>query len=228
MLNKKLDLEAIKDQFNNQGYVAIENILEDGYVKRIAQSIYKEITWELCYLSENGPVSISAEELSKYTPQQSSQLNQNIMAMAQKGFSYFYYRSDLVNSTNKVLQEFYQDLRGEEFLNFCRNVTGELTINNLNGQLASFSPGCFLRKHTDKTDKEKRAAAYVFNFTPIWNNDWGGLLHMLDGEQTILDIIEPFFNSLTIFKVPALHYVSQVANYARGKRYTATGWLLME
>jgi len=228
MLNKKLDINSLKDQFQEQSYVRIENILEEKYVKDIAKSIFREIKWDLCYLSEDGPVSLSEAELSRLGPQQSAELNQKIMAMALKGFSYYYYRSDLMETTNNILNSFFQNLCGEEFLDFCREITGEATINTLNGQLACFSPGCFLRKHTDKTDKEKRAAAYVFNFTPIWNNDWGGLLHMLNDEQEIIDTIEPFFNSIIIFKVPALHYVSQVANYAKGKRYTATGWLLME
>ena len=83
-----------------------------------------------------------------------------------------------------------------------------------------------MRKHTDQTDKENRVAAYVINFTPQWNNDWGGLLHILDDQQNILDILEPQFNSITFFKVPKLHYVSQIANYARGHRYTVTGWML--
>ena len=228
MLNTKLDVDTLKDLYHKQNYVRIENILADEYVKNIAKSILNEIKWDLCYLSENGPVSLSEAELSKFGPQQSAQLNQKIMSMALKGFSYYYYRSDLMETKNTVLNSFFQDLNGDGFLDFCREITGESSVDTLNGQFACFSPGCFLRKHTDKTDKEKRAAAYVFNFTPVWNNDWGGLLHMLNDEQEIIDTIEPFFNSLTLFKVPALHYVSQVANYAKGKRYTATGWLLMK
>lgn len=227
MLSKDLDIENIKATFQNNRYVRIENFLDEEYVKKISQSIFNEISWDLCYLSDNGPVSIKELELKKYSPQQFAELNQKIMARAQQGFSYFYYRSDLVNATNKVLKRFYNDLCGDEFMEFCRNLTDEDSIHKVNGQLACFSPGCFLRKHTDQTDKEKRAAAYVINFTPEWNNDWGGHLHILDNQQKIIDTLEPLFNSVTIFKVPALHYVSQVANYARGRRFTATGWMLM-
>jgi len=227
MLSKDLLIDEIKADFQKNRYVRIENFLDKEYVKKISQSIFNEISWDLCYLSNNGPVSIKESELKKFTPQQSADLNQEIMARALQGFSYFYYRSDLVNSVNKVLKEFYKDLCGDEFLGFCRDITGESTIEKVNGQLACFSPGCFLRKHTDKTDKENRAAAYVFNFTPTWNNDWGGHLHILDDQQRIIDTLEPLFNSITIFKVPALHYVSQVANYAKGRRFTATGWMLM-
>lgn len=225
MINKEINIDAVRNTFQKKGYIKIDNFLDDEYAKKIFETI-NEIKWDLCYLSENGPVSIKDKSLMTYTPQQYGELNQKIMARAQQGFSYFYFRSDLVNAVNSRLKAFYEDLCGEEFLSFCRSITEEPSIKKVNGQLACYSPGCFLRKHTDKTDKEKRVAAYVINFTPKWNNDWGGLLHLLDNEQNILDILEPHFNSISIFKVPTLHYVSQVANYARGKRYTATGWML--
>ena len=226
MLNSSLDLKKIKDDFDKNNYIRIENFLDEAYVKNISQSIFSEISWDLCYLSENGPVSIKESELKKFTPQQSAELNQKIMVRAQQGFSYFYYRSDLVNTANKVLKDFYKDLCDDEFIGFCRQLTGDESINKVNGQLTCYSPGCFLRKHTDKTDKEKRVAAYVINFTPQWNNDWGGNLHILDKQHNILETLDPLFNSISIFRVPTLHYVSQVANYARGRRFTATGWML--
>lgn len=227
MLNSQLDLKKVKEEFDKNNYIRIENFLDEDYVKKVSQAIFNDISWDLCYLSENGPVSIKESELKKFTPQKSAELNQKIMTRAQQGFSYFYYRSDLVNNDNKTLGSFYNDLCGEEFLDFCRDLTGETAIDRVNGQLTCYGPGCFLRKHTDKTDKENRIAAYVINFTPRWNNDWGGNLHILDEQHNILDTLDPIFNSISIFRVPTLHYVSQVANYARGRRFTATGWMLV-
>jgi len=218
MLNKNLDINKIKESFHQKRFIKIENFLDEAYAKKISLSIFNEISWDLCYLSDDGPVSIIESELQNYSAQQTAELNHKIMVQAQQGFSYFYYRSDLVNTENRVLKDFYSDLCGDEFIGFCRNLTGENSIDKVNGQLACFSPGCFLRKHTDKTDKENRVAAYVINFTPLWNDDWGGNLHILNGKHEILDILTPSFNSATIFEVPALHYVSQVANYAKGRR----------
>ena len=226
MLSKHLDMNSIKETYKNNRYVRIENFLDEEYAKTIYQTMLNEIKWDLCYLSDDGPTSINDSELRAYTSQQYAELNQKIMIRTHQGFSYYYYRSDLVNTTNNIVKRFYVDLCGDEFLGFCRSITDEVAIDKVNGQLACFVPGCFLRKHTDETDKENRVAAYVINFTPSWNNDWGGHLHILNNEQRIIDTLEPLFNSVTIFKVPALHYVSQVANYARGKRYTATGWML--
>lgn len=76
------------------------------------------------------------------------------------------------------------------------------------------------------TNKEKRVAAYVFNFTSLWDVDWGGFLHILDEQHKVIDTLEPLFNSLTVFKVPTWHCVSQVSNYAQGERFTATGRML--
>ncbi len=226
MLNKALDLTGYQQIFREKGIVRIENALEPAYATNIESALKTSVSWDLCYLTESGPTSIPQREYRAYTQSQAAEVNNAILKKAQNGFAYFYYRSDLARNQNEVLSSFYRELSGDRCLGMFRYITGETGIRDINGQVACFTPACFLKRHQDTTDKEKRFAAYVFNFTRGWDPDWGGHLHVLDEELRNVDVFEPSFNTLTIFKVPRIHFVSQVTNYARGARFTATGWVL--
>jgi Rps23 Pro-64 3,4-dihydroxylase Tpa1-like proline 4-hydroxylase len=184
--------------------------------------------WRLCYLSDTGPVCITQQEFRTYTQQQQFDLNRHILAKATSGFSYYYYRSVMGphNAPNAELREFFNYVCGETFLSFIKSVTGHLNIITATGQATCYRPSCFLRRHNDFSDKENRAAAYVFGFTPDWQADWGGLLHIQDDNDAIVASHIPAFNTLTLFRVPRQHFVSQVASFAKGVRYTTTGWFL--
>jgi Rps23 Pro-64 3,4-dihydroxylase Tpa1-like proline 4-hydroxylase len=228
MLNDILDWDAARADYAANGYVRVENALDPQYAELVAQAVIQETNWQLCYLSDNGPVSIAPQELRSYPPEKAASINNEILTKAQSGFAYYYYRSALQNSSNPKHSQFFNYLRSDNFLSFARFLTGEPSIHTVNGQLTCYRPTCFLRRHNDTAGSiEERAAAYVFGFTPQWEADWGGLLHIMSEDFRIIDSHKPAFNTLTVFRVPTWHFVSQVANYAKGARYTATGWFLM-
>jgi Rps23 Pro-64 3,4-dihydroxylase Tpa1-like proline 4-hydroxylase len=226
MFNETLDLTSYRKMFKEKGYVRIENILEPAYAENIAATLKNDVKWDLCYLTGSNMTSVPQTEYSAYTQAQSAELNRAVLKKAQNEFSYFYYRSDLVRSQNEVLSAFYRGLITDESLGMFRYLTDEPLIRTVDGQLACFTPACFLKIHEDKAPKAHRFAAYVFSFTQGWVPDWGGHLHILDQQGRNIDVFEPSFNTLTLFKVPTVHFVSQVSNYALGARLTATGWML--
>ena len=71
-----------------------------------------------------------------------------------------------------------------------------------------------------------RLVAYVLNFTPVWNPDWGGMLLFTDERGHVEEGYVPVWNALNLMKVPQTHAVSLVAPFAGGLRYSITGWLL--
>ena len=86
--------------------------------------------------------------------------------------------------------------------------------------------GHFLSLHNDRIDTQERRVAYVLGFTPRWDARWGGLLHFVaDDKQTEIDRMTPGFNTLTLFRVPQWHHVSEVLPAAEELRYSISGWL---
>ena len=124
-----------------------------------------------------------------------------------------------------LLNEFARFLSSKPVVDFFRQITGAGDIGFADAQGTAYGPGHFLTAHDDDVDGKRRRAAYVFNLTPEWRVDWGGLLlfHAADGH--VEEGYTPRFNALNIFAVPAVHSVSCVAPFAAHRRYSVTGWL---
>ena len=97
-------------------------------------------------------------------------------------------------------------------------------IARADAQATCYRPGHFLTRHDDYIDG--RLVAYVLNFTPAWNPDWGGMLLFTDERGHVEEGYVPAWNALNFLKVPQTHAVSLVAPFAGGLRYSITGWLL--
>lgn len=146
----------------------------------------------------------------------------------------FQYRFDTYRLSDKVkngecnypaLEAFYNFLNSPKFLSFFRNLIGEKDGVYCDAQVTRYKAGDFLKMHTDLHEEKGRLAAFVFNFTPKWQADWGGLLQFMDADGHISEAYKPCFNALNVFKVPQDHSVSFVTPFADGARISITGWL---
>ena len=193
MLNDSLDWDAIRKDYNEKGYTRVENILEADFAEKIVNSLVSDTDWELFYLSDDGSVSVSQQELQSYGQQQINDLNSKILSRAQHKFAYYYFRSALDETKNVALVQFYDYLRSEEFLGFTRYLTGESSIYTVNGQAACYRQSCFLKRHNDTTNSEYRVAAYVFGFTKEWREEWGRPVTYRRAERKDYRFIDSFF-----------------------------------
>jgi Rps23 Pro-64 3,4-dihydroxylase Tpa1-like proline 4-hydroxylase len=123
------------------------------------------------------------------------------------------------------LVQFASFMSSPDVVALLRRITDKPAIAFADAQATAYGPGHFLTAHDDEIAGKERHAAYVFNLTPVWRVDWGGLLlfHGVDGH--IDRGFAPSFNALNIFAVPQPHSVSMVAPYAANRRYSITGWL---
>ena len=117
-------------------------------------------------------------------------------------------------------------LNSPDFLLFARRISGEPQINAVNAQATRYRAGQFLTRHQDTDVNEGRVCAYVINLSKNWDSDWGGLLQFHDQDNRLLDTFVPYWNSLSLFRVPQSHTVSLVAPWAGEDRLAITGWFL--
>ena len=69
----------------------------------------------------------------------------------------------------------------------------------------------------------------VLQMSKNWLPEYGGLLHFMDDDRTVVERIEvPEYNSLTLFYLPKdkgkWHFVSPIAPGTPELRLTYTGW----
>jgi Rps23 Pro-64 3,4-dihydroxylase Tpa1-like proline 4-hydroxylase len=229
MLNPALNRRLIGDVFRRGGRVHIGNVLTAPSAERIRRCLDNETAYVLSVTTPAGAQSLRREENS---PAQIAQVNQMAIETARTGFA-FQYDKHLMSDHGEpyrdpqhYLAKIVQFLNGAPFLDFCRDVTGLGDIARADAQATCYRPGHFLTRHDDDVDGLNRRAAYVLNFTPGWNPDWGGLLLFPDAHGHVAEGYAPAWNALNLLAVPQAHAVSLVAPFAGGLRYSITGWLL--
>ncbi len=174
---------------------------------------------------------MAADDHAAMTDADKDALFAEIHAIAKDQFQFIYNSYMMVTAYKEgrnpdlLLHRLLEFLNSPPWLDFMRKLTGISGIKKADAQATRYLPGQFLKLHNDHEPEEKRLAAYVLNLSRNWQADWGGLLHFMDEDGNVTDTLLPRFNTLSIFSVPANHFVSEVAPFARTPRYAITGWL---
>jgi len=231
LLNPSLDAKALAERFTADGKLHIPDFLEAGCAQAFFQSLRGRDDWALIVNQDANSFDLDRKAQAALSEEQRRALDQAVYAGARYGFQYRYEAirvPDEEKDRRKLddpLARFASFLSSPPVVGFLRAVTGKNGIDFADAQATAYGPGHFLTAHDDDVAGKKRHAAYVFNLTPVWRVDWGGLLlfHGADGHVT--RGFTPSFNALNIFAVPQPHSVSMVAPFAANRRYSVTGWL---
>lgn len=229
-INRNHNRGELRKIFQQFGRVHIPDFLD----LKSANSIYKEISnsidWKLSIGNNGTNLDYDYAEFQKQDPDDINKFQNLLRKSASEGFQYCFktYRlSEKINAKEchyEKLNEFFRFINSPQFLIFMRNLTGVSEGIYCDAQVTNFTSGDFLTQHHDENSNKGRIAAFVYNLTPIWRPDWGGLLQFIGKDNHITEAYTPCFNALNILKVPQNHSVSFVAPYAIGKRLSITGW----
>jgi Rps23 Pro-64 3,4-dihydroxylase Tpa1-like proline 4-hydroxylase len=124
-----------------------------------------------------------------------------------------------------LLNRFACFLCSDRVLSCLKCIVGDPSVDFADAQATAYGPGNFLTKHDDAVAGKFRRAANVFNLSPGWEVDWGGLLQFHGRDHVVEEAYAPSFNVLNLFAVPAAHSVSYVTRFVPYRRYSVTGWL---
>jgi len=223
-LNPRLDCAALAQEFARSGRIHIPGVLTEPCAVRLYRVLQQETPWTLT-LNKGADFL----DIEKASPEERGRLALGAFERAHSAFQYFFDNHRLsrdgepYSNPDHYLGKLVAFLNAPHFLAFIRALTGLEAIHRTDAQATLYRPGDFLTVHDDRTGGHKRLAAYVLNMTPGWCPDWGGILQFFDARGNIAEGFTPCFNALNIFRVPALHSVSQVAFFG-GYRYSITGW----
>jgi Rps23 Pro-64 3,4-dihydroxylase Tpa1-like proline 4-hydroxylase len=230
-LDSRLDPAIIRRVFQRSGRVHIPGILEPRCAERLLRCLAHETPWELSICDEQGPRDLPVGSFQEIESAERDAIIRSIEQAAAAGFAYRFSnfridgREDEPSTRNLYLFAFLRFLNSSAFLNFARAATGAEDISFADAQATLYRPGDFLTSHDDAVEGKHRRIAYVFNFTPTWRVEWGGLLAFPDLYGHLHEAFAPAFNALNLIRVPMPHTVTQVATFARGYRFSITGWL---
>jgi Rps23 Pro-64 3,4-dihydroxylase Tpa1-like proline 4-hydroxylase len=233
-LDPVLDPAYLAAHYRASRRLHIPGLLKPDAAKRLFLHLHNSADWKLIFTQgEQGEKlwELSREEQAALTAEEKANLEQEIYKRARDGFQFKYEYIFASDGRRKpavgarLLDEFASFMSSEPMLEFLRRVTGFRDITYADAQATAYGPGHFLTAHDDDVAGKNRRAAYVFNLTPSWKVDWGGLLMFHGTDGHVDESYAPAFNALNIFGVPQLHSVSMVAPFAPHRRYSVTGWL---
>lgn len=233
MLNPALDADSAAALFARDGRVLLRDVLQSGTADVLHHCLDAEVPWGLTYIPALGadPALLPAERLAELSANERSGIRQRANACAERGFAFVYGTYMMVSAYRErrdpdlALHPMLEFLNSPVFLELMARITGIGGLIKANAQATRYYRGDFLKPHTDGPNPARKVA-YVLNLTRDWKAEWGGMLHFMDPQGRALEAYFPEFNSLSLFRVPAWHFVNRVADAATHPRYAITGWLL--
>jgi len=230
MINNALDIDHWKLQLAAHSRVQIPEFLQPDAAELLRKCLARDIPWSLAERSYSAPRTHGREHALEDAAY--GAVLEAAYRSARTKFQ-FVYDSYMLGRARKegwdpnlpvhVILDF---LNSPEFIEFARYLTDDAAINSVNAQATRYRSGQFLTPHDDTHSGEGRRYAYVINLTPRWQADWGGLLQFIGVDGSVIDTYMPRWNSLSLFRVPALHHVSLVSPWAGEDRLAITGWFL--
>ena len=220
----------VRSVLGSAGRVHVPDFFSDAVAHVLADAC-RDAPWSLGFNGSDANYDLSAQQVAAIDVNHRIELAEVIYARAEQEFQYLFdsYRiSDEVEAgriSEGVFADFFAALNAPEMLAQLRAATGDDRISYIDAQATRYRPGHFLTVHDDHQDGKDRLYAYVLNLTPKWRADWGGLLMFLSEDGHVAEAYTPRWNAFNILKVPQPHAVSVVAPFARGARYSITGWM---
>lgn len=226
------DVAELAARYREKGRVVVSGLLQDDVASRLGVALQQWPDWALVTRIGAQHRDFDAREMARMDHARRAGFDELVATEARKGFQYLYERWPLYDPDYDVsldvadLEAVRQMLRGGDFIRLAREVTGQDRIDFADGQLTRYRRGHFLTNHDDEAEGKHRIAAYVLGMTPGWKPDYGGQLQFLgDDGASVVDVLVPGFNTLSIFAVPQPHLVSAVASFVQASRLSITGWL---
>lgn len=223
-LNPALSIAELGAAFRARGRIHIPQILTPASAQRLFQALRNETPYRLTL--NKGTDFLDFPQLSQ---EERNKIATGAWQRAQTQFQYLFDNHRLSHEGEPYLDRHHYFaklvafLNAPHFLNIIRQITGIEGIARTDAQATLYRPGDFLTQHDDRFGGRPRLAAYVFSMTPAWRADYGGVLNFYDAAGNVEEGFVPTFNALNIFRVPAVHSVSQVSLFG-GYRYSVTGW----
>ena len=180
MLNRSLDLKALRREFAEDGRIRVQNALDPSVADAVAAEM-AGLPYQVFCATGQGVAVIDPAEMAQWDRARQVDLQRTLALAASRaeGFAYFGYRMTeawQAGAPDTALGRFYSELKAPKTLDAIRTITGASTFDNVFAQATDYRPGHYLTRHLDDPKGEHRKFAFVWGFTRTWDPDWGGLL----------------------------------------------------
>ena len=231
-----LNIEELKQQYRETGYVVIKNLLRDEVAQAAYEAPKNRVPWEFHYREMNtGRVGVvNPADLERLTPREIKRLVPTMATLKDNDFSFAYCRYTIPSGAAdcpepvRILSDIFHYFNSDEYLGLLADITGDASGKEVSTWCSRYDRNHHLSVHMDESQSQTRIAAHVLALSKDWKQEWGGNFAFCNAEGEPEIIVPPSFNSLMLFKVPRLHLVTQVESFVGESRYSLFGWYKVE
>jgi SM-20-related protein len=231
---------AYRQHYSEHGWVSIGNFFAPDAAMQLSalveQATAQQSLWSMATLVQGKAFVSKMNDYLNEPPQVRSYFIAELLRYAQQNdFQYFYEYIRLIGEEEQVppiLQAMADLMAATDVVDMLKAIVGLDEQVNIDAQLTRYRAGHFLKQHNDEITgdaktgaAQQRKVAYILGLSQDWQADWGGLLHIKNDQDQIIKSFTPAFNTITLFKVPTAHFVSQVSNYCPASRFSIAGWI---
>jgi hypothetical protein len=232
IINPNLDVEKIREEFHKNKVVVIKDFLKESEMSKLHEWFSDGMPSDWWDVSTFPQEEESGPSFIRNTTENQDVIRQYyeyaVSEFSQGKFAYNFFRTKDNHYPDCVCHEceFRQWLVSDESLNFLNSITTEKYTGSDEVFAACYTVGDFLSPHVDSPNG---TLGFVLQMSKNWLPEYGGLLHFMDDNRTVVERIEvPEYNSLTLFYLPKdkgrWHFVSPIAPGTPELRLTYTGW----
>ncbi|MEC7605244.1 MAG: 2OG-Fe(II) oxygenase family protein [Pseudomonadota bacterium] len=231
-----LNIEELKQQYRETGYVVIKNLLRDEVAQAAYEALKTRVPGDFHYREMNtGRVGVvNPADLERLTPREIKRLVPTMATLRDNDFSFAYCRYTIPSGAAdcpepvRILSDIFHYFNSDEYLGLLADITGDASGKEVSTWCSRYDRNHHLSVHMDESQSQTRIAAHVLALSKDWKQEWGGNFAFCNAEGEPDIIVPPSFNSLMLFKVPRLHLVTQVESFVGESRYSLFGWYKVE
>jgi len=228
VLNRNHDWDYYQYRFQKDGWVAIQNFLNNEKAELIYNYLNSnDMKWYYSIKTEQDGHLDILDTVENQVDIEYNKTLANKHFCDSKYLTYHFCKTISKHITgchclecnyNKFFKSTYLKSKISKVVNKEIHNTGEIFSSY-------YRSGDFLGKHSDKDNGQY---AFVYQLSKNWDVTWGGNLHLLkDDWQEVDKLIVPKFNQMIIFSVENSihpHFVSHISPNVPEKRLSIAGW----
>lgn len=228
MLNWQ-DTSALKAVFDKKKRLQIGSVLPTEMATKLRECV-QDLDWRLVLNEGSKHIDITKEMAAHMGATKLRDIRKAAKARAASEFQYLFENYPLYDriatgrSVPEPITSVFAQFNSDEFLAQIERITGQRP-EFCDMQATRYRAGHMLTDHDDNVAGKNRLFAFVYYLSPVWNEKWGGGLEFVAPGGRVIDTINPVFNSLALFEVPAVHRVTKIKPTAKQPRLALTGWL---
>lgn len=232
IINPQLDLTKYAEEFKKNKVVVIKDFLKETEIEKLYNWFAEQMPSNWWDVSSYPSMHTDSVNFVRNEDENAEEIKENYFyALEQFGLGKFAYnflrtRDNHFEDCTCHECELREWLVSEESLGLLNTITGGEYTASDEVFAACYTVGDFLSPHVDSPNG---TLGFVLHMTKDWLPEYGGLLHFMNDDRTVVERIEvPEYNSLTLFYLPEKkgkwHFVSPVAPGTPEIRLTYTGW----